>query len=160
MSTKPTVEYVTFQVAGQTLGIPVQEVVEVLPEQTIALVPLAPRAVAGLLNLRGQIVTAIDVRRKLALKDQASGSAHMNIVVSHRAELFSLVVDSVGDVMTMEQEAFGEPPATLSAEWKSCCTGVYRMKRGLLVVINVSALVDFERQEEPKTHDNTKGVVA
>ena len=143
-----TTDFVTFQVAGQLLGIPVREVREVLPAQIVAKVPLANNAVAGLLNLRGQIVTAIDVRKRLGIEDDAQAGAPMNIVVSEGGELFSLVVDSVGDVLEVEQSAFAQTPPTLSSEWKDCCAGVYRLPRGLLVAIDVSALVDLPIQTE------------
>ncbi len=144
MSSSGQIEYITFHVDDQLLGIPVHEVREVIPEQPVAKVPLAPESVAGLLNLRGQIVTAIDVRRRLGLLPREAGLTRMNIVVGDDGELFSLLVDSVGDVKMVERSSFAPTPPTLAETWRKCCGGVYRLARGLLVVIDVAALVDLE----------------
>jgi purine-binding chemotaxis protein CheW len=143
MSAIEDLEYITFYVQDQLLGIPVREVREVLPEQPVAQVPLAHSAIAGLLNLRGQIVTAIDVRRRLGIPPREPGLDRMNIVIGDDGELFSLLVDSVGDVRTVSPASFAPAPATLAENWKKCCGGVYRLERGLLVVINVATLVNF-----------------
>lgn len=141
-------EFVTFQIDGQLLGIPVREVREVLPEQPVSSVPLTARSVAGLLNLRGQIVTAIDVRSRLGLPPRSSDAGQMNIVVGEDGELYSLLVDSVGDVLGVDEATFGPPPATLDSAWKKCCDGVYRLERGLLVVMDVAALVEVDNDKQ------------
>jgi purine-binding chemotaxis protein CheW len=146
MSPSDEIEYITFRVDDQLLGIPVREVREVLPEQPVAKVPLAHSSVAGLLNLRGQIVTAIDVRRRLGIEPRAEGLERMNIVIGDDGELFSLLVDSVGDVRKVSQSSHAPAPATLSEVWKQCCSGVHRLERGLLVVINTESLVNTERE--------------
>ncbi|MFQ5720675.1 MAG: chemotaxis protein CheW [Acidobacteriota bacterium] len=136
-----TEEFVSFWVAGQLLGIPVGMVQEVLTSQKIAPVPLAPREVAGLLNLRGQIVTAVDLRARLGLDPLADGEEPMNVVVLDQDELFSLLVDEVGDVITVDRNLFEAPPSTLEERWRRVCSGVYRLERRLLVVIDVGALL-------------------
>ncbi|MFN7684718.1 MAG: chemotaxis protein CheW [Oligoflexia bacterium] len=146
MSKDEDLEYITFQVEDQLLGIPVHEVREVLPEQPVARVPLASAALAGLLNLRGQIVTAIDVRKRLGIDPQPPGVERMNIVIGDDGELFSLLVDSVGDVRTVNQAAFAPAPSTLPENWKKICSGVYRLTRGLLVAVDVASLVNLETQ--------------
>jgi purine-binding chemotaxis protein CheW len=134
-------EFVSFYLAGQHLGIPVEDVQEVLPSQPVASVPLAPKVVAGLLNLRGQIVTAISLRERLGISSQPGLAEGMNIVVSEHEELFSLQVDSVGDVIAVEEELFAPPPSTLESKWKECCSGVYRLKETLLIVMNLKAIL-------------------
>jgi purine-binding chemotaxis protein CheW len=158
MSPGQEIEYITFHVEDQLLGIPVQEVREVLPEQPVAKVPLAPGSVAGLLNLRGQIVTAIDVRSRLGIAPRQAGLTRMNIVVGDDGELFSLLVDSVGDVRSVRSTEFASAPPTLPDHWKRICNGVYRLSRGLLVAVDVAALVNLEihtkNEREPHAHES------
>lgn len=156
-------EYVSFYLDKQLLGIPVNQVQEVLSPKPITKVPLVDDSITGLLNLRGQIVTAIDLRRKLDLPPRQNASEFMNVVVSlgnrgggqanpgqggaqsefvaGDAELFSLLVDKAGDVLVVKKEDFEEPPVTLNECWKNICDGVYRLKEGLLVILNVEALI-------------------
>jgi purine-binding chemotaxis protein CheW len=143
MSHATTVEYVTFRVNDQWLGIPVLMVQEVLLAQRIADVPLAPAEVAGFLNLRGQIVTALDLRTRLGLTT-APVSELMNVVVRHDSELFSLLVDEVGDVLSVERTAVEAAPPTLHPTWRQVCSGIVRRERGLLVVLNVDALLRLD----------------
>jgi len=138
-------EFISFRVAGQLLGIPVQMVQEVLTAQRITRVPLAPPEVAGFLNLRGQIVTAVDLRARLDLKPREPGATVMNVVVQDEEELFSLLVDEVGDVIEVSRDIFEEPPATLDERWRESCDGVYRLKEELLVAVNVPALLNVQR---------------
>lgn len=133
--------YVSFKLNGQWLGIPVEQVQEVLVAQRISPVPLAPAEVAGFLNLRGQIVTAIDLRTRLGLPGGLSSSESMNIVVLHRDELYSLVVDSVGDVVEAGVDTLDPPPRTLDPCWREACEGVVRLPIGLLVVVSVDELL-------------------
>lgn len=133
--------YVTFRLLDQWLGIPVVKVQEVLTEQRISAVPLAPPEVAGFLNLRGQIVTAIDLRTRLGLPPEREAAGSMNIVVRDGEELFSLVVDTVGDVVEASSGSREPTPRTLDDRWRSCCDGVVRMPAGLLVVLSVDELL-------------------
>ena len=140
------VEYVTFRVEEQWLGIPVLTVQEVLLPQSIANVPLSPPEVAGFLNLRGQIVTALDLRTRLdfATSRPTEPAARMNVVVRHEAELFSLLVDEVGDVLAVEHAAVEPTPRTLSPAWRLLCSGIVRRDKGLLVVLDVDALLRLD----------------
>lgn len=133
--------YVSFTLAGQWLGIPVIRVQEVLVAQKISPVPLAPREVSGFLNLRGQIVTAIDLRTRLGLPPRAEGESCMNIVVRDGDELFSFVVDTVGDVAESPPEGLDPAPRTLDPLWRAGCDGVIRMPVGLLLVMSVDSLL-------------------
>lgn len=134
-------EFVSFFVAGQLLGISVTKVQEILPPHSITRVPRAASSVKGLLNLRGQIVTAIDLRERLGFPSRETGGEYMNIIVSDDGELFSLLADSVGDVIGVAQDRFSAPPPTLDECWKQCCEGVYQLQRGLLIVLGVQSLL-------------------
>lgn len=130
-------EYVTFRVADQWLGIPVMAVQEVLVAMRIARVPLAPDAIAGFLNLRGQIVTAVDLRTTLQLPPRDADAEVMNVVVRHESELFAFMVDEVGDVVSVASDTVEPIPAILDRRWRTACSGIVRRERGLLLVMNV-----------------------
>ena len=131
--------FVTFRLDRQWLGVPVVSIQEVLAGQTICPVPLSPPEVQGFLNLRGQIVTALDLRAVLGLPRRPEGGPFMNVVVQHEDELYSLIVDEVGDVLEVGADEVQPPPRTLDAVWRSCSQGVVRMESGLLVVLDVRA---------------------
>ncbi len=141
-------EFVTFVLANQWLGIPVGAVQEVLVAQRIARVPLAPVAIAGFLNLRGQIVTAIDLRTTLGLPLRAGGEPFMNVVVRQEGELFAFMVDDVGDVLAVDSDTIEDTPATLDARWRSACSGIVRRESDLLLILDVQA---FLRLDQPTT---------
>lgn len=134
-------EVVTFRIGTQWFGIPVLDVQEVIVHQRVARVPLAGPSIAGLLNLRGQIVTAIDMHQRLQISRTASESL-MNVVVRDEDELFALVVDEVGDVAAVSPETIERLPASLDGTWARICTGVVRMDHGLLALADVTRLLD------------------
>lgn len=136
-------QYVSFFVDGQLLGIPVNTVQEVLNPQSIAPVPLARSEISGLLNLRGQIVTAVNLRRRLGLPDLEGGRQSINVVVHHQGESFSLLVDDVGDVINVSGDVLQPAPSTLDAHWKTVTSGVFRLEGRLFVILNVASLLSF-----------------
>ncbi len=136
-------DYVTMTIADQMFGIPVLQVQDVLGHQRITRIPLAPPEVAGSLNLRGRIVTAIDVRLRLGLTGRSKDKPGMSIVVDLRGELYSLMVDSVGEVLSLTNEDFERNPATLDPRWREVSTGIYRLNGGLMVVLDVPRLLNF-----------------
>jgi len=138
-------EYVTFRLADQWLGIPVKIVQEVLVAQRIARVPMSPDAIAGFLNLRGQIVTAVDLRVTLRLEPRETDADVMNVVVRHEGELFAFMVDEVADVVTVDRDSIEPALATLDPRWRSACTGIVRRDHGLLVIMNVHELLKLEQ---------------
>ncbi|NNG06000.1 MAG: chemotaxis protein CheW [Inquilinus sp.] len=144
---KATVDYVTVMIDDQLFGIPVLQVQDVLAPQAITRIPLAPAEVAGSLNLRGRIVTAIDVRTRLGLPRRQSSERQMSVVVDMGGELYSLIVDGVGEVLTVQENAFERNLATLDPVWRKVSTGIYRLKEGLLVVLDVSRLLTLKGQE-------------
>ncbi len=137
-------DYVTIWLDGQLCGIPVLEVHDVLSKQVITEIPLSPEAVAGVLNLRGQIVTAIDLRKRLNLKPQEDNSGEMNIVVEYQGEPYSLIIDNVGDVLSLSDEAFEKNPVTLEACWQGVSNGIYRLDDDLLVILDIEKLLTFD----------------
>ncbi len=140
-------DFVTMTIANQLFGIPVLQVQDVLGHQRITRIPLAPPEVAGSLNLRGRIVTAIDVRLRLGLPGRQKDKPEMSIVVDLRGELYSLIVDAVGEVLSLSTDDFECNPATLDARWREVSTGIYRLNNQLMVVLDVSRLLNFANLE-------------
>src|SRR4051812_47912748 len=136
-------DYVTMSIGGQLFGIPVLKVQDVLGTQTITRVPLAPVEVAGSLNLRGRIVTAVDVRLRLGLPKRDSDKKAMSVVVEHEGELYSLLVDTVGEVLSLESRDYQRNPPTLNPRLREFSDGIYRLNDSLLVVLSVSSLLNF-----------------
>ncbi len=137
-------DFVTIRLAGQLCGIPVLEVHDVLSEQSITAVPLAPPAVAGVLNLRGRIVTAINLRKRLGLAEQEADGENMSIVVEYQGEPYSLLIDSVGDVMSFPEDSFERNPVTLESCWQDVSGGIFRLKGELMVILDVEKLLNFD----------------
>jgi purine-binding chemotaxis protein CheW len=141
-------DYVSVVIAGQLFGIPVLQVQDVLMPQRMTRIPLAPPEVAGSLNLRGRIVTAIDVRTRLKLPASAERGQKMSVVVDHGGELYSLMVDQVGEVLSLSQASFERNPATLDAAWREVSDGIYRLDGTLLIVLDIARLLDFSPRSE------------
>ena len=141
-------DYVTLTIADQLFGIPVLTVQDVLGPQNIARVPLAPKEVAGSLNLRGRIVTAIDVRPRLGLPNREGGKSAMSVVVEHESELYSLLVDSVDEVLSLNSRDYQRNPPTLDPRLRDFSDGIYRLNGSLLVVLSVASLLDFGNRSD------------
>ena len=141
-------DYLTITIADQIFGIPVLQVQDVLGEQKVTKIPLAPPEVAGALNLRGRIVTAINVRKKLGLEEDGNFDHQMSVVVEHENELYSLIIDQVGDVLALEHSDYEPTPATLDPLWRNISQGIYRMENRLLVVLDVPKLLMDVRQDQ------------
>lgn len=135
-------EYLTFRIDEQLFGIPVLAVRDVLDRQNVTPVSLAPSEVAGVLNLRGHIVTAIDMRRILGLGQRVSEREDKGIVVDHDGDLYNLVVDSVEDVLMLSDDTFEHSMATMDAKWQMVSKGVHRLDESLLVVLDVPKLLE------------------
>ncbi len=136
-------DYVTMSIGDQMFGIPVLNVQDVLGSQQITRVPLAPPEVAGSLNLRGRIVTAIDVRLRLNMPKKDDGKPPMSVVVEHDGELYSLLVDAVGEVLSLNMKDYQRNPPTLNARLREFSDGIYRLNGSLLVVLSVGSLLNF-----------------
>jgi len=140
-------QFVSITIGKQSFGIPVLLVHDVLGPQRITRIPLAPKEVAGSLNLRGRIVTAIQVRSRLGLDPLPADAETMSVVVEHQGELYSLIVDGVGEVLTLYDHDFESHPPTMSTRVREVSSGIYRLKDALLVVLDVPSLLDFVRVE-------------
>ncbi len=141
-------EFVTFRLAKQLLGIPVLSVHDVLKQQVITRTPLAPDWIAGVLNLRGRIVTAIDLRRRLGLRARTSEDGKgMSIVIEHRDEPYSLLIDQIGEVLTLDENSFERNPVTLDPIWRQISAGIYRLPGELMVVLDVHQLLEINLAE-------------
>jgi purine-binding chemotaxis protein CheW len=132
--------FVTLTVADQLCGVPVLSVRDILGEQAITRIPLAPPEIAGSLNLRGRIVTAIDLRERLHLPPASDGMPRMSVVAEQGGELYALLVDQVSEVMSLKASAFERNPPTLPQSWAQFSSGIYRLDNRLLVVLDVAKL--------------------
>lgn len=137
----PAATLVTMTVRDQLCGIPVLTVRDIIVTQTMTRIPLAPPEVAGSLNLRGRIVTAIDLRRRLNLPARSDGQAGMSVVVERQGELYSLVVDSVREVIEFDSDRLEPNPPTLANAWREFSSGIFRLQSDLLVVLNTERLL-------------------
>jgi purine-binding chemotaxis protein CheW len=133
--------FVVMTVRGQLCGIPVLSVRDIIVTHGMTRIPLAPPEVAGSMNLRGRIVTAIDLRRRLNLPARESGQAGMSVVVDRQGELYSLVVDSVREVIEFNDRQLEPNPPTLAAAWREFSSGIYRLQSELLVVLNTERVL-------------------
>jgi len=140
-------DYVTATIAGQLFGIPVLSVQDVLGAQRLTRIPLAPQEVAGALNLRGRIVTAIDLKKRLGLAGGEDAQVGMSIVVEHGNELYSLLIDQVGEVLSLPAERYEANPPTLDPRWREVSGGIYRLDGQLLVILEVERVLDFARAQ-------------
>lgn len=141
MSTPPyqmtdTKQYATFFLGGLFLGIEVLKVQEVIRYQEMTRVPLAPAMIQGLINLRGQIITAIDLRRRLELPARPDGQLPMNVVVRSTEGAVSLLVDEIGDVVEIQAEDYERTPETLKGVARELVSGVYKLKDRLLLILD------------------------
>ena len=136
-------QFCTFWMGQRLYGMPVDEVQEVMREQAMTQVPLAGSAVRGLINLRGKIVTAIDLRKGLGLGEEKSKGPLMNVVVSSEEYTVSFLVDAIGDVLDVEEESFESVPETLQGEGRKLVSGVYKLPNGLLHVLDAVKCVQI-----------------
>ena len=136
-------QYATFFVADLFFGVDVLRVQEVLRSQQMTRVPQAPEVVEGLINLRGQIVTAIDMRRRLRLAPRSGGQTPMNVVVRTEDGAVSLLVDEIGDVLDVDAATYERPPENMDETARHLIRGVYKLKDRLLLVLDAERTVDL-----------------
>lgn len=135
-------DYLTVTIAGQLFGIPVLQVQDVLRDQKVTKVPLAAPEIAGSLNLRGRIVTAIDVRKRLNMDPCDGKKSNMSVVVEHNNELYSLIIDGVGEVLGLKGKVFEKNPGTLDPTLKDISAGIYQREDSLLIIMDVAKLLE------------------
>ena len=134
-------QFVTMTVAGQQFGLPILDVHDIVVPEKVTRVPLAPTEVAGLINLRGKIVTAIDMREVLRVPPLTGDRKRVGVTVSHRGETFTLLVDAAGEVVELANASFEANPPTLDSRWRHLADGVFRLEQGLLVVLKVDRIM-------------------
>jgi purine-binding chemotaxis protein CheW len=136
-------EFVTFQIGGRLFGAQVREVHDVFKLQGITPVPLARPVIAGLLNLRGRIVTAIDARRRLGLPSGTGVTkGAIAIGIERDGESYCLIVDAVGEVMRVSTAQFEDNPVNLDPTWRDVSRGVYRLEKGLMIELALNRILD------------------
>ena len=137
----PTTQLLSFELADHLYGIEVDQVQEVLRSQKVTRVPLHTDAIAGLINLRGEVVTAIDLRARLSLPARPEGQDAVNIVVRLRGESISLLVDSIADVLEVDDRSFEPVPDTLDGDVRDLLRGAYKTQGRLLLALDVDRAV-------------------
>jgi purine-binding chemotaxis protein CheW len=136
-------QYCTFLLDGYYFGVDVLKVQEIIRFQEMTRVPLAPPVVRGLINLRGQIVTALDLRRRLELPDRPADQIPVNVVVQTDDGAVSLLVDEIGDVLEVPETAFERPPETLHGTARELIRGAYKLEGRLLLILDTARTVNL-----------------
>ncbi|MCW2600983.1 MAG: cheW 3 [Frankiales bacterium] len=139
---KATQLFTTFVLDGHLFGVEVESVQEVIRYQEMTRIPLATDAVGGLINLRGQVITALDLRRRLGMPDRQEGRDPMNVVVRTEDGAVSLLVDEIGAVIETRTAQFEPPPDTVTAKAKDLIRGAYKLENTLLLALDVSRAVE------------------
>ncbi len=137
-------QFATFYVGDLLFGIDVMQVQEIIRYQEMTPVPLSHEVVEGLINLRGQIITAIDLRKRLKLQSRKEGQLPMNVVVRTGGEVVSLLVDQIGDVLEVKYEQFEQTPSRLDKASKELVKGVFKLDGKLLLVLDVERAVELK----------------
>ena len=136
-------EYITVVIAGQLFGLPILEVQDVFMPETITSVPLAAYEIEGVLNLRGRIVTAINMRRRLGVTELVDSQEIMAVGIEYKEESYGLIIDDVGEVLKLDMKNFEANPSNLDPKWAAVSAGVFRLEKELLVVLDVVKVLDI-----------------
>jgi purine-binding chemotaxis protein CheW len=139
-------QFCTFYLENYYFGIELLNVQEVLQQLELTEVPLAPHAVRGLTNLRGQIVIAVDLRRQLGLLERPDGKPAMNVIVRAGEDAVSLLVDEIGDVVEVGEDTFEPPPETLRGKVRSAIRGVHKLEKQLMHVLDTERACTVEER--------------
>ncbi|GJD59951.1 chemotaxis protein CheW [Methylobacterium frigidaeris] len=143
-----TTDYVTVLLGDELFGLPIDRVHDVFIATNLTDVPLAPPEIKGLLNLRGRVVTALCLRRRLGLPDRTGDGRNMAVGLEHGGEAYGLLVDQVGEVMKLAADTYEPNPVHLDNRWRAVSRGVHRLDGRLLIILDVEAVLAFgdERQ--------------
>jgi purine-binding chemotaxis protein CheW len=147
-----TQQFCTFFLKDQFLGVPVQQVQEVIRYQEMTRVPLVPQVIRGLINLRGQIVMAIDLRRRFGMEERIESQLPMNVVVRTDDGAVSFLVDEIGDVLEADEENFERPPETLQGQARELVRGVYKLQDRLMLVLDTERAVSGDENAVRKVN--------
>lgn len=139
-------DYITVTIAHQLFGLPILEVQDVFMPNAVTAVPLAPKDVAGVMNLRGRIVTAIDMRRRLGLPPREAGTPQMAVGIEFKGESYGLIIDQVHEVQRLANDTFEPNPVNLDPRWGLISAGVHRLEGSLMVVFDIKKVLDLNQQ--------------
>jgi purine-binding chemotaxis protein CheW len=142
----PSTEYVTAMIGGQLFGLPIARVQDVFKPERLTQVPLSSPEIAGILNLRGRIVTVIDMRCRLGVQQQSSKRQPMAVGIECRGESYGLLIDDIGEVMTLPDSMRESNPVNLDARLAQVSSGVFRLASQLLVVLDVDRVLQVTAQ--------------
>lgn len=148
VSSSGTSEYITVNIADQLFGISVPKVQDVFVPQQVTRVPLSMPEVAGVLNLRGRIVTVIDMRIRLGLPARKDDVARMAVGVEYRGESYGLIIDSVGEVLRVRDADLERNPTNLDPRWQAVSIGVQRLEHKLMIILDVDRVLDLTRESQ------------
>ncbi|MGY2052742.1 chemotaxis protein CheW [Methylobacterium sp. JK268] len=138
-----TIDYVTVTLGDEMFGLPIDRVHDVFIATNLTDVPLSPPEIKGLLNLRGRVVTAICLRRRLGLPDRVEEGRNMAVGLEQAGEAYGLLVDQVGEVMKLSSDTYGPNPVHMDVRWRSVSRGVHRLDGRLLIILDVDAVLAF-----------------
>jgi purine-binding chemotaxis protein CheW len=144
-------QFCTFLLDGHHFGVEVSTVQEILRHQEMTRVPLASRVIRGLLNLRGQIVTAIDLRLRLSLPERAVENECLNLIVNTQEGSVSFLIDEIGDVVEVGDELFEPPPPTLKGHIREFIRGTYKLQEHLLLILDTEKTANLVSGQNPHT---------
>lgn len=147
MQTQAEIEFVTVLIADQLFGLPISRVHDVFMVDRLTRVPLAPPEIAGILNLRGRVVTTIDMRRRLDLPAREEGRGNMAVGIEHRGESYGLLIDSVGEVLKIPAASREPNPVNLDPRWLLVADGVVQLDDRLMVVLDVDRVLELKTLE-------------
>lgn len=140
-SRSDSTQYVTVVIGGQLFGLPISKVHDVFVPESMTRVPLSAPEIAGVLNLRGRIVTAIDMRRRLGLPPSERTGTVMAVGIEYRGESYGLIIDEVGEVLTLPSASREANPANLDRRWAEISGGVHRLSGQLMVILDVERVL-------------------
>lgn len=138
-----SIEYVTVTIGDQLFGLPISRVQDVFMPSSITMVPLAQSEVAGVLNLRGRIVTVIDMRRRLQLPPRTDGAPSMAVGIEYKGESYGLLIDTVGEVLRLMNTGLERNPGNLDRRWAKVTAGVQRLDGQLMIVLDVDRVLEM-----------------
>ena len=140
------VEYVTAMIGGQLFGLPISRVQDVFMPERVTRVPLSSREIAGVLNLRGRIVTVVDMRARLGLPKPEDGKVPMAVGVDLRGESYGLLIDQIGEVLRLAEAGMEENPVNLDPRMAKLAGGVHRLDGQLMVVLDVDRVLELKTE--------------
>lgn len=141
-------EFITLKVGGQVFGMSVERVQDIIQPQKISVIPLSPDEVIGSLNLRGRIVTALNIRTLLGIKSEYDVKTCMSIVVEFDEDLYSFIVDGVGDVLALSPSQFLKNPENISQAWQDVSLGIFPHENELVVILDIEKVFESMTNEQ------------